>query len=510
MKKIALFLSIVVAAIACDKVEPITPPEVDFANPDVVIPFAGCDEEAPVTIEFKANVDWTAELIADETADGEPWISISPKSGKAGEAVINIVAAENELEATRAAQVKVTVGVSVLNFDIVQEGIPYLTTEPETVSLPANGGSATVKVDANVEYIVKTTPVEWLTADFNEETGEYTLTAVANTAYASRSVTFTLSNELKGVSYSFVVTQEGKAKILWEKALADYTEITLGNPIHLAYKDGLLALSTGSAVHVLNSQDGSYMMPVSLPEGFVVSSLTNDDAGNVVLAGNIAAYATGDVYAISSLETLEPVKVATMQNDVYSYNAGNLRAGGDVTKNGVLSMFVDVSQYWIACDIVDGEAGTTQFGAITPLEGAGTAWECANGCVTPLGSSIADGFLATYYTSPGLVSNASGEWALVGDAIYTGNDNNCAIAEAVYGDTHFAAVAVGSHFNYSATGLYLYDLANSEVVYSYRIDGDLVNTAGATADAVLVPTDDALLMYYADLQKGKIVCIEIK
>lgn len=508
MKKIALFLSIVVAAIACDKVEPITPPEVDFANPDVVIPFAGCDEEAPVTIEFKANVDWTAELIADETADGEPWISISPKSGKAGEAVINIVASENELEATRAAQVKVTVGVSVLNFDIVQEGIPYLTTEPETVSLPADGGSATVKVDANVEYIVKTTPVEWLTADFNEATGEYTLTAVANTAYAPRSVTFTLSNELKGVSYSFVVEQEGKAKVLWEKALADYKEITLGNPIHLAYKDGLLALSTGSAVHVLNSQDGSYMSPVSLPEGFVVSSLTNDDAGNVVLAGNIAAYATGDVYAISSLETLEPVKVATMQNDVYSFNAGNLRAGGDVTKNGVLTMFVDVSQYWIGCDIVDGVAGATVFGALAnPAEG--TVWDCGNGCVTPLGSKLADGLLTTYYCLPALMSNASGEWANVGSELFSGNDNNCAVAEAVYAGTHYAAVGVGSHFNYSATGVYLYDLTTGTMVYSYGVEGEL-SGAGVTADVVLVPTSDALYMYYADLNKGRIVCVEIK
>ena len=500
MKKIAIFLSIVVAAIACDKVDPVTPPEVDFANPDVVIPFQGSEEE-PVVLSFKVNVDWTAEL--DQAYD---WLSIAPTSGKAGEAAIEIYASENESEEVRAAVVKVKAGVSVLSFDVVQNGVPYLTTEPETVSLPADGGSATVKVDANVEYIVTTTPVEWLTADFNEETGEYTLTAVANTAYAPRSVTFTLSNELKGVSYSFVVKQEGKAKVLWEKNLTDYSQITLGNPLHLAYKDGFLALSTGTAVHAIKADDGSYAQAIALPEGFVVSSMSNDDAGNIVVAGNIAAYGTGDVFALTAFDA-DPVKVATLQNDVYSFNAGNLRAGGDVTKNGVLSMFVDVSQYWIACDIVEGVAGATQNGAITPLEGAGTAWDCANGCVTPLGSSIADGFLATYYTSPGLVSNASGEWALVGDAIYTGNDNNCAIAEAVYGGTHFAAVGVGSHFNYSATGVYLYDLTSGAIVYSYGVEGELIN-AGVTAD--VVPTSDALYMYYADLNKGRIVCVEIK
>jgi hypothetical protein len=93
--------------------------------------------------------------------------------------------------------------------------------------------------------------------------------------------------------------------------------------------------------------------------------------------------------------------------------------------------------------------------------------------------------------------------------MYTGNDNNCSVAEAVYGDVHFAAVAVGSHFNYSATGAYLYNLTSGEVLYSYKVDGELTNY-GANADVVLVPTTDALYMYYADLNKGRIACIEIK
>lgn len=503
MKKIAFFLSIVVAAIACDKVDPVTPPEFDFANPDVLVPYQGSEDEN-LKLEFTTNVDWTAEL--DQTYD---WVNITPKSGKAGEAAITVIATPNSEAQKRTAVITVKAGVSVLTFDVVQEAYPSLSIEPTEVLFEAAGGSQEVTVDATVEYVVTFPENDWLTYDYNAETGVYTLTATANEGFAERSLTIVLSNNVDGVSESVVVSQRGRVTVLWEKALADYTEITLGNPIHLAYKDGLLALSTGSAVHVLNSQDGSYMMPVSLPEGFVVSSLTNDDAGNVVLAGNIAAYATGDVYAISSLETLEPVKVATMQNDVYSFNAGNLRAGGDVTKNGVLTMFVDVSQYWIGCDIVDGVAGATVFGALAN-PASGTVWDCGNGCVTPLGSKLADGLLTTYYCLPALMSNASGEWANVGSELFSGNDNNCAVAEAVYAGTHYAAVAVGSHFNYSATGLYLYDLATSEMVYSYRIDGDLVNAAGATADAVLVSTDDALLMYYADLQKGKIACIEVK
>lgn len=502
MKKIALFLSIVVAAIACDKVDPVTPPEFDFANPDVLVPYQGSEDEN-LKLEFTTNVDWTAEL--DQTYD---WVTITPKSGKAGEAAITVIATPNNEAEVRSAVITVKAGVSVLVFDVVQEAYPALSIDPTEVEFDAAGGTQEVTVDATVEYVVTFPENEWLTYDYNAETGVYTLTAAANEGFAERSLTIVLSNNVDGVSESVVVSQKGRVTVLWEKALADYSQITPGGPLRLAYKDGMLALSTGAAVHVLSAADGAYMMPVELPAGMV--SLTNDDAGNIVIAANAPEYGSSDVYAISSLETMAPVKVATISNAALYRPGGNLRAGGDVTKNGVLTMYVDYEHYWIGCDIVDGVAQESTFEAIKRLDGAGSTWDPNAGCATPLGSKLADGVLATFYTQPALVSNASGEWTQVGAAIFSGNDNNCAIAEAVYGDTHFAAVAVGSHFNYSATGLYLYDLATSEMVYSYRIDGDLVNAAGATADAVLVPTDDALLMYYADLQKGKIVCIEVK
>lgn len=502
MKKIALFLSIVAAAIACEQVDPVTPPEFDFANPDVLIPYQGSEDEG-LKLEFTTNVDWTAEL--DQTYD---WVTITPKSGAAGDAVITVVATPNKETAERTAVITVKAGVSVLTFDVVQEGFPTLSIDPTELTFDANGGSKEVTVNANVEYVVNMTENDWLTYKFNAETGVYTLTAAANDKYAPRSVTITISNNVDGVSESIVVNQTGKAVVMWEKSLADYTSVVPGGPIHLAYLDGNLLLSTGVAAYALNAEDGEYVSPVALPEGFVIGSMTNDDAGNVVVAGDIAAYATGDVYVLSGLDA-SPVKVATMQNDVYSFNAGNLRAGGDVTKNGVLSMFVDVSQYWIGCDITDGVAGTTTFGALPNPEG-GTVWACSNGCVAPLGTKLEDGLLATYYCLPALHSNASGEWAAVGGNLFSGNDNNCSVAEAVYGETQYAALAVGSHFNYSATGVYLYDLTTNEMVYSYRYDGDLVNAAGPTADVALVSAEDALYVFYADLQKGKVVCIQVK
>ena len=502
MKKIALFLSIVVATIACEKVDPVTPPEFDFANPDVLIPYQGSEDES-LKLAFTVNVDWTAEL--DNTYD---WVMITPKSGKAGEASITVVATPNKGTDPRTAVITVKAGVSVLTFDVVQEGYPSLSISPKEVVLPVAGGTAEVAVSANVEYAVSMPEVDWLSVNYDAQKGAYVVTATENTAYAGRSVTITLSNNVDNVSESVVISQDGKAKVVWEKTLADLS-IAPGNPLHLAYKDGLLALSTGSALHAINAADGAYKAPVALPEGFIASSMTMDDAGNIVLAGDIPFGGSGDVYAVSSLAEIKPVKVAVLSHvDVWSNTAGNLRAGGDVTKNGVVTMIVDVSQYWIGCDIVDGVAGATTFGALANPE-AGTLWSVANGCVAPLGNKLADGLLATYYTCPALYSNAAGEWAPVGGNQFTGNDNNCAIAEAVYGGNPYAAVAVGSHFNYSATGACLYDLAKGEMVYKYSVEGEL-NNAGATADVILVPAADALYMYYADLNKGKVACIEIK
>ncbi len=505
MKKIALFLSIVVAAVACEQAEVVTPPEVDFANPDVVIPFQG-SEDAPVTINFNANVDWTAQL--DNTYD---WISIAPASGKAGEAAIEVIASENESEDQRTAVVIVKAGVTVLSFDIVQNGVPAVAVDPVSVSFTTSGGTQDVTVNANVEYVLSVPENDWLTYEFNEETGVYTLTASANELYGPRSLEVSLLNNLVGISETFVVSQEGRSSVLWEKSLSDFSDITFGSSVRLAYKDGMLAVLTNGSVYTIDAMSGAYKSTISIPEGMAVNYMTNDDAGNIVVAATVPYNNTGDVYAISSLTDLTPVKVASLTNNVYGFNAGSLRAGGDVKSNGVVVMFADVSCYWIGCDIVDGVSGETISGGIPDdnSDPNATAWSPDAGCACPLGSKLADGVIGTYYTTSALYHYGDGAWNPVGGLLFSGNDNNCSVAEATYQNKKFAAVGVGSHFNYSATGAYLYDIAAGQMVYSYKVDGEL-SGLGANADVALVPTDNALYMFFVDLNKSKFACIEIK
>ena len=48
------------------------------------------------------------------------------------------------------------------------------------------------------------------------------------------------------------------------------------------------------------------------------------------------------------------------------------------------------------------------------------------------------------------------------------------------------------------------------MIYRYSADSNEFNNAGATADVALVPMQDALLMFYTDLNKGVLACVEIK
>lgn len=90
MKRIALFLAIAAAAIACTNEETVTPElKVTSETADLVIPTEGGE----LTLAFNVNVDWTAEV---KEAEAKEWCSLSPASGKPGDNTLKVIALENE------------------------------------------------------------------------------------------------------------------------------------------------------------------------------------------------------------------------------------------------------------------------------------------------------------------------------------------------------------------------------------------------------------------------------
>ena len=88
----ALCLMAGLAVVACE--QEVFVPHVDFPPTEVTIPTSGTEDLAtPITVNFTANAAWTATLTGEGVAE---WISISPKSGEAGEAAIKLDAIANK------------------------------------------------------------------------------------------------------------------------------------------------------------------------------------------------------------------------------------------------------------------------------------------------------------------------------------------------------------------------------------------------------------------------------
>ena len=99
---------------------------------------------------------------------------------------------------------------------------------------------------------------------------------------------------------------------------------------------------------------------------------------------------------------------------------------------------------------------------------------------------------------------------------------NC-ISTADWKGKKYAAIVKGCHFNYDATDVVLLDITNpaeAKDVYAIDCDGmvhradDWSNLdwtdAGSYSDVLLVPTDDALLIYYVDANFNVIGCTQYR
>ena len=92
------------AVVACEQEEAFVP-HVDFPPTEVTIPTAGTEELAePITVKFTANAAWTATPTGEGAAE---WLSMSPKSGAAGEASIKLDAVANKGNENRTASLEI-------------------------------------------------------------------------------------------------------------------------------------------------------------------------------------------------------------------------------------------------------------------------------------------------------------------------------------------------------------------------------------------------------------------
>ena len=154
MKKLALFLTVAIAALvaSCEK------PKVEDAltlksNAAVTVPVEG----DVVSIAFNSNVAWTAK-------SSENWVTLQPSSGDAGDATVKASVLKNDSYDTRNAEVTITAGTKTAKVTITQGQTNALNIAVTEYEVPAEGGDVEVKVNANVNYSVSVPEaIDWVT-----------------------------------------------------------------------------------------------------------------------------------------------------------------------------------------------------------------------------------------------------------------------------------------------------------------------------------------------------------
>ena len=635
MKKIALFLVMAIAAIACSPAEtPVTPEVKVLSNPESLMLSAAGDE---VYVNFEANVNWTASLKDASAAD---WCMIAPREGKAGQGAVRVTVMENPTDVDRTLVLVITAQSDVAEVEITQMQKDALVAGKTAYEVGAEGGEVKVKIAHNVDFNV-VSDSDWLTkADTKVLTeSEVVFNAAANPTLEERvaKVTFTSGTlrqvvtvtqapfvptfefsvaevwidyaggtgeveitsdydfeltipesctwltverngdtftftaqetpeltyryvEIKITGYSsktnkFYVFQNGRSVVEWEKDLVDDYSMTLaGGPVRMAMTGEYLCVANNGTLAVFKKADGSHVTNIPLPEG--VMSVTNDDAGHIVFAGDMLyssevkdkigeggevvkdesgnpvqetvwSVAPVKIYYMPSIDA-DPVELAELEynHDVWTNShVGNMRVKGDVTQDALVTMTVYGGNCWYGFEVKNGVVGTPAFGQLLNMDkgfGYGHAVFC------PLGTTVADGIAAVGYATPWnlyISDDAEGknfvatlpQKELINpiDTHWNGNDDPNSIYNLKVGNKEYLAVGIGTHFNYTQARVNVYDITDR---YAATLVGklNLPNSStswkgdtGAWSDVIAEVSGNDILVYYVSGNNHRVLCFKI-
>ena len=135
------------------------------------------------TLRFTVNKPWAISLAEGKPSKALSWLSVSPESGPAGEAVVQVVAQPNNTTQARTAVLTLTYGEQHKQLTVTQEGKEETPPEPPTpvkvekVTLSAQSLELLVGETAELSYVV-----EPENADIESVTWSSSDTAVAAVA----------------------------------------------------------------------------------------------------------------------------------------------------------------------------------------------------------------------------------------------------------------------------------------------------------------------------------------
>ena len=483
------------AIVACE--EEVFVPHLDFPPTEVTIPTAGTEDLAePVTVTFTANAAWTATLTGEGVAE---WLSISPKSGEAGEAKIKIDALANTTNENRTATLEIAVeGLEPALVKVTQLQKNAIDVNAEDVyTVSFKGGSVVIEVGHNVDYTYEV-DAEWLVETKAYTTDKLTFTAPAQEVNApARTAYVTVYSEL-GVVKTIKVTQEAWSPIAWTKSLSELGAAA-GRVGIGAFGDKVVFTANGEAF-VADAATGEGVQKIALPDGFVAGGVHVDDAGNVLVSGPDRAWAAGtlDVFTVN-VSTLEFAPLVSYDSaNYYCTEMGNIRVRGDVTKNAVITAYIcDGGGHAIIWEVTDGVAAAPAY-----VDLGDGSWDASTGVVAPAGAAVADGLFAITYGSPwayNLYYYDGAEWSMTWESPASWMENfNCISTTEVNG-VKYLGLTMSCHFDYDFTDIVVLNVTDPKAatqVFNIQMNYHTLNAGGLTYSDIFIKGEDGKLAAY--------------
>lgn len=543
MKKFFYMAAVaLVALVACKKEETKTPdPDAVKLTSDAVVNVGA--ESNIVTIKFNSNVAWTAST-KDE------FIVLNKKSGDAGDAEIKATVANlPEDELGRVGKVAIAAGTASAEV-VLYQGKVFIVSDD--VELGIAGGTAEFTVITNLEYTMKKydgadEAFPWAPVTFDKATGKGSFAVEANAGYDARYayVKFTVpaiqvphmvvdeetweeyQDGTEDATYRVYVNQEGHAQLVWQANLADDFFIENANGAEcnatIAFFNGQVIVSDTKTLYAFNPETGA-VGNIVVPEGLPIHSITNDDAGNLVLTAGAAYGGTIDIYAVraSATDLSSFTKIATGGHGVYAVSmASGVKAKGDVFGNGVVSVFIGAGSdfgycsYGIAWQITNGVAADSKY-VTCPSDYNNTIWFSHGGCLTPAGSANSSseylyiGYDGTYALQS--TTDGGANWKHLAEGL--GDDNSGPSAIDVITWNGKSTVAVGTVAFWGPAWGYpsvLYLMNEDGLLAATQLEGKGTmseDTNALAIDVMLRVEGNDLCAYVVDMGWGSVTKIK--
>lgn len=179
-----------------DADEPDVPPTP--AQPTITLSTTASDfttDGGSNTISFTASTAWTAEVI---NSRADAWCSVSPTSGKAGDAEITVTTQPNDTPDDRSASIIIKAGTTQKTINVSQKQKDALTVTSSKFEVPAEGGEVKIELKANIDfdYTIDEKAKAWITSTNSRalKTSNLVFKVAANEETDKREGTITISS----------------------------------------------------------------------------------------------------------------------------------------------------------------------------------------------------------------------------------------------------------------------------------------------------------------------------